>query len=169
MTKVINLFGGAGVGKSTLSSEIFAKLKKKGASVELVTEYAKDLVYDNNNAILDDQFVLFAEQNHRLIRLENKVDYIVTDSPLLLSFIYDKTDNFTFRRLVTRTFNEYLNINYLLRRTVDYMSNGRLQTEAEAKEFDDIIHKALDLYDIPYTEIAVDELTADTIIAGLDI
>lgn len=169
MTKVINLFGGAGVGKSTLSSEIFAKLKKKGVSVELVTEYAKDLVYDNNNAILDDQFVIFAEQNHRLIRLENKVDYIVTDSPLLLSFIYDKTDNFTFRRLVTRTFNEYLNINYLLRRTVDYMPNGRLQTEAEAKEFDDIIHKALDLYDIPYTEIAVDELTADTIIAGLDI
>lgn len=169
MTKVINLFGGAGVGKSTLSSEIFAKLKKKGVSVELVTEYAKDLVYDNNNAILDDQFVIFAEQNHRLIRLENKVDYIVTDSPLLLSFIYDKTDNFTFRRLVTRTFNEYLNINYLLRRTVDYMSNGRLQTEAEAKEFDDIIRKALDLYDIPYTEIAVDELTADTIIAGLDI
>lgn len=169
MTKVINLFGGAGVGKSTLSSEIFAKLKKKGASVELVTEYAKDLVYDNNNAILDDQFVIFAEQNHRLIRLENKVDYIVTDSPLLLSFIYDKTDNFTFRRLVTNTFNEYLNINYLLRRTVDYTPNGRLQTEVEVMEFDQIIHGALDMYDIPYKEITVDELTADTIIAGLDI
>ena len=39
--KVINFYGGAGIGKSTIAADIFSKLKRKGHKTELVGEYAK--------------------------------------------------------------------------------------------------------------------------------
>ena len=47
-TVVINLFGGPGCGKSTIAAELFAILKKQGYEVELVTEYAKDKVWEES-------------------------------------------------------------------------------------------------------------------------
>lgn len=60
-TKIINLIGGPGVGKSTLAAEIFAELKKKGKSAELALEYAKDQVWDENLRILKDQLYIFGK------------------------------------------------------------------------------------------------------------
>ena len=34
--KVINFYGGAGIGKSTIAADIFSKLKRKGHKTELV-------------------------------------------------------------------------------------------------------------------------------------
>ena len=45
-TIVINLIGSPGTGKSTLASELFSKMKWKGHDVELVSEYAKELIHD---------------------------------------------------------------------------------------------------------------------------
>ena len=44
-TIVINLIGSPGTGKSTLASELFSKMKWQGYDVELVSEYAKELVW----------------------------------------------------------------------------------------------------------------------------
>ena len=41
----INFVSPPSSGKSTLSSELFSKMKKLGYKVELVTEVAKDYVY----------------------------------------------------------------------------------------------------------------------------
>ena len=46
--KVINLFAGPGTGKSTTAAGLFYKMKSKGYMVELVTEFAKDLVYQES-------------------------------------------------------------------------------------------------------------------------
>ena len=43
--KVLNFYGGAGIGKSTIAADIFSKLKRKGHKTELVGEYAKWLWY----------------------------------------------------------------------------------------------------------------------------
>ena len=43
---IINIFGGPGVGKSTVAADLFVIMKKEGYSVELVTEYAKELTYE---------------------------------------------------------------------------------------------------------------------------
>ena len=43
-TKVLNLYGGPGVGKSTGAAYIFSMLKLAGINCELVREYAKELV-----------------------------------------------------------------------------------------------------------------------------
>lgn len=45
---VINLFGVPGAGKSTGAAYIFARLKMLGINTELVTEFAKDKVWDCN-------------------------------------------------------------------------------------------------------------------------
>lgn len=153
-TLIVNLFGGAGAGKSTLASALFAELKKSGIEAELVTEYAKELVWEDNSLILQDQIKIFGEQNHRLVRLLGKVDVIVTDSPILLGILYDKTDNKQLHSLITNTFKKYNNKNFfILREEDDYSTIGRLQTEDEAKEIDNKIIKMLINNDIPYVSM----------------
>lgn len=49
---IINLYGSPGSGKSTAAAYIFSKLKMKGVECELVTEVAKDLVWDENSKAL---------------------------------------------------------------------------------------------------------------------
>ena len=84
--KVLNFYGGAGIGKSTIAADIFSKLKRKGLKTELVGEYAKWLWYQNATDIVQDQLYLFAEQVHRLKTLERYgVEYAVCDSPLPLN------------------------------------------------------------------------------------
>ena len=63
--KVLNFFGGADIGKSTIAADVFSKLKRKGYKTELVGEYAKWLWYQNATEIVEDQLYLFAEQAHR--------------------------------------------------------------------------------------------------------
>ena len=74
MGVVVNIFGGAGVGKSTVSAELFAKLKKKGLEVEYVTEFAKDLVWEKRDETFKDQAYIFGKQYHRIFRVIDKVD-----------------------------------------------------------------------------------------------
>ena len=88
MTYVINLIGSPGSGKSTLAALLFGEMKKLGYSVDLVTEYAKELVWEERNATFDDELYIFAKQNHRIFRLNEKVDFIVTDAPLLQKLYY---------------------------------------------------------------------------------
>lgn len=136
--KVINLFAGPGAGKSTTAAGLFFLMKNKGYNVELITEFAKDLTWENRNKTLENQIYVFAKQYHRLYRLENKVEYVITDSPLLLSLIYSKTDYFngTFANLVKEVWNEYINYSFFIERIKEYKQIGRSQDEEGAKKID---------------------------------
>ena len=148
-TLVINLFGGAGVGKSTLMAEIFARLKTKGYDCEMVTEFAKDLVWEKRDETFKDELYIFAKQNHRLFRVSGKVDVIVTDRPLLLTNAYNQHDK-ELCDLCLKTFNQYNNLNFLLKRQTVYQENGRLQTEEEAIQIDNITQHILESNNIDY-------------------
>ena len=137
--KVINLFGGSGIGKSTLAAKLFSTLKEKGLECELVTEFAKDLVWEERKQALSCQPYVFGEQLRRQCIVGDKVDYIITDSPLLLSAIHDKDRDEDFKRYILKTFNKFDNINFLLNRSVPYNENGRVETEEQAKEIDNRI------------------------------
>lgn len=51
-TICVNFFSGPGAGKSTLAAYVFSKLKMMGVNCELVSEFAKDKVWEKNNEAL---------------------------------------------------------------------------------------------------------------------
>lgn len=143
MTLVVNLFGGPGTGKSTTMSGLFAELKWRGINCEQSHEFAKEKVWEDSTAVLEDQIYVFGKQAHNLHRLESKVDVIITDSPLLLSLVYGEHESNEFKALVKEVHDRYDNLNIFLRRLKSYNPAGRLQTEMKARELDEKIEKML--------------------------
>ena len=151
-------------GKSTLAAGIFYFLKTHGYNVELVTEFAKDCVYEKRFDILKfDQLYIFAKQNHKLNILKNyskNVDFVITDSPLLLSKIfgiYRKNVPNSFLNLVSDVFNSYENINFKLEKTHEYVSFGRIETENEANKIDKLIDETLKNDKLFYEVLKIDK------------
>jgi len=147
---VVNLLGGPGIGKSSIAASIFAESKKRGFNSELAFEYAKDLVWENNQDALSNQLYVFGHQHYRIFRLLDKVDYIITDSPFILSVIYDKEKRFNFEQLVVQEFKKLKTLNIILERKTEYKKEGRYHTEEESKTIDSEIKTLFDEYGIKY-------------------
>lgn len=140
MTAIINLFGGPGVGKSTVAPGLFSLMKKNGISCELVHETAKFLTWEERKIALACQPYIFGKQLLQIERLVGKVDFIVTDSPLLLSSHYSsKYYPDSWVGAVIDICNRFDNINFVIRREVPYVEAGRNQNEEEAIRIDDDI------------------------------
>lgn len=154
---IINLIAGPGVGKSTTASGLFYKMKIIGHNIEYVAEYAKDMTWEGRHNILEDQLYILAKQNRRLVRLQGKVDFAVTDCPLILGLVYTKPNYYEhFTPLVLEMFQKYDNINYYLERQYNYQPIGRNQTAEEASEVDRSLVDILHQHNIPYTSIKAD-------------
>jgi adenylate kinase family enzyme len=144
-TKIINLFGEPSAGKSTTAAHLFALMKHDGRDVELVTEFAKDITYEGHKNLLEDQLFLLANQHRRIARLAGQIEYIITDSPLLLNLLYTDESYFSsYKQLVKEIFYSYNNVNFLLKRSKPYNPKGRNQTEEEARELSVKLRKLLD-------------------------
>ena len=65
---LINLFGAPGAGKSTGAAYIFSKLKMHGINAELVTEFAKDKVWEESKAVFNNQAYIFGKQYFKISR-----------------------------------------------------------------------------------------------------
>lgn len=159
---IINLIGGPGSGKSTIAAGLFYELKKSGYVCELVTEYAKDKVWEESFKTLDDQIYVFGKQFHRIYRVYDKVDIVITDSPLLLSIIYDKGESEYFHQLVVEQYKKFNNLMVFVERETEYQETGRMQNETEAKKIDNEIKDLLHKYDVDYvtssTTKAIDDI-----------
>lgn len=135
--KVINLLGGPGIGKSTIAADVYSAMKWEHMNVELVTEFAKELAWEERHLTFKDQSYLFAKQNHKLWRLKGKVDYVINDSPLLLVLAYQPKDYYdNFEPFVKSVWNSYDNLNILLNRVEPFHENGRIHSEWESRNFD---------------------------------
>jgi hypothetical protein len=162
-TIVINFLGGPSSGKSLLAALTFAELKLRGKICEYVQEYAKTLVWLKKFELLNDQYFVSSHQNDllRAITSTGKVDYIITDGPLLNGLYYnranpdnvsavDKTEKFILDR-----YAEYDNFNIFLHRgSFPYEQEGRLQTLDQAKEVDRVLLAMLQERNIPVMEIS---------------
>lgn len=135
-TVIINLIGSPGTGKSTMASYIFSKMKMMGLSVELVTEYSKDLVWEERTSTFDDELYIFGKQHHRIFRVNGKVDFIVTDAPLVQKLYYMPQDlpfKDTFQQLVIEANDQYENMNFFLtRKNFSYETTGRTHSEEQS-------------------------------------
>ncbi len=155
-TITISLFAGPGTGKSILASELFSFLKRKRVNCELSLEYIKNKLYEESNKTAQNQIYLFGKQQHQLFRLLNKVDIIITDSPLPFFTIYDPTNCQEFKNLVLKEFNSYNNINIFITRdlNIPYETAGRYQKDVdEALKVDYKIKNFLDDENIEYNSI----------------
>jgi tRNA uridine 5-carbamoylmethylation protein Kti12 len=149
--KVINLYGGPGVGKTTTAWLLCGALKKLGVEVEFVPEFAKRCVYENRDTLLsEDQLYVLAKQ-HRgiLILAESGVEYAVVDSPLVLSASYNdhkKLNQDIINLLVRELYEKYDNINIFIERSTQrkYDPRGRIQKNyEEAIEKDEEIKRSV--------------------------
>ncbi len=153
---VLNLFGVPSAGKSTGAAYIFSKLKMAGVNAELITEFAKDKVWEENKEVFkpDNQCYLFGKQFYRMSRCKDKVEVIVTDSPLPLCILYNHSDILgePFNKTVMNCYNSFNNISYLLLRDKPYNPKGRNQTEAESDALKAPLKNILEKYNIQYSE-----------------
>lgn len=162
-TTVINFYGGPCSGKSTAAAGLFYKMKLAGLSVELTDEFAKECVWEENIPMLKDQLWILAHQHRKILRLADKVDYVITDSPVLLSPIYrtkygEPMYSDIIDTMALECYNKYDNINFMLSRPREnYEEDGRAQDEVQSIQIDLDILKQFDTLDIPFTQLESDD------------
>lgn len=162
---VINLFGGPCSGKSTTAAGVFYILKRMGKNVEMSLEYVKDCVYDGNKYPFTDQIYVFAHMLKRLRQYDGKVDYVVTDAPLLMNHIYGKDESCEFHRLVDAEWKKYKNINFIVRRgNISYALDGRIHDVKEANKLQSEVEYMLDDNGVYAPVYYVDKNTASNIV-----
>ena len=149
-----------------MAAIVFAKLKMLGINCELVTEFAKDKVWENNMTALSNQIYVFAKQYYRLDRCADKVDVIITDSPLALSPMYNQDPDIhePLKQMALKIAAKYKSLNYFIKRIKKYNPVGRLQTESESDEIAVKLRNALDANNIKYTAIDGDLMSADIVV-----
>lgn len=150
---LVNLIGAPSAGKSSGAAYIFSQLKMRGVNAELVTEFAKDKVWEESKEVFNNQAYIFGKQYFRITRCQDKVDVIVTDSPLILSAFYNQNEILgnEFNQLVQKVSNSYHSLNYLLIRDKPYNPVGRFQTEEESDALVKPLRDMLDKFGVKHS------------------
>ncbi len=164
MTKVINLFGGSGIGKSTTAAHLFAEMKYRGYHCELVREYVKMWAWQGKKVGPFDQMYLLGKQSKYESILYGNVDYIITDSPLLLCPIYEQYHSG--QELVGPAALNFIqdaktkgveHINFVLTRNKVFDPRGRYEDFETAQDVDRVIKEYLTQNNIPFTVIDAED------------
>jgi len=173
-TKIINLFAGPGAGKSTIASGLFYEMKKRHIKCDAPYEYPKELAWNESNKEIKDQLYVIANQHRGIVRSYGIVDYIILDSPLLLSLAYK--DNYTseypanlygesFEMMMLDIHNKYDNINIFLERPEkEHENEGRFHDEVMSLDLDKKIINILETNKIDYIRVKVNENTINSIL-----
>lgn len=166
--RIICLYGGPGCGKSTTCAGLFYTLKKKDFNCEMNREYVKEWVWEGRSVQTGDQPYFFAKMARReRIYMQNGVDYIITDSPLVLTHFYgmkydpmEQKHNTSLMMLRNHheicKSHEYKVEHFVLERKKKYNPKGRFQTEEQAVEIDTEVKSMLDKLDIKYKTVDCD-------------
>jgi hypothetical protein len=180
MTKIVNLIAGPSSGKTSIANKMVGIMKEKRVNVEYVEEFAKKLVISGSPSI-NDQFYIIANQYHNIFSLVGKVDYIVTDGPLIVGIPYiwyEERNNpyygesccqhsirvedwkTTFEDLVLKSHFTFKNINFFVdRKGISFSTDGRLENEEQSKEIDRKLIKFMRSHFIEYETVsAADDL-----------
>ena len=175
MSKIINLFAGPGVGKTSIASGLLYQLKKRHISCDAPYEFPKVLAWDENHSAIKDQLYVIANQHRGIVKSWGKVDYIILDSPILLSLVYknyyDKDEypsnlyKESFDKMVLDIHLQYDNVNILLKRGNGvHNAKERYQNLEQSIDLDNRIKNILDINKLEYIEIEVNDDTVNNIL-----
>jgi len=164
-TTIINLFGGAGAGKSTLMAFLYAHIKSSSEfpSIEMCQEFAKLLVLQGRTSMLDNQHYVTDNQIRMVKPFLGNVPLVVTDSPLLLGKVYAKDSQL--KKEIAEKINNALcgtnEINIFVKRNgIEFEQFGRVHTLEESMTKDEEIIQMLKAEN---KEVIIYDRTIDTI------
>ena len=162
-TLVINLIGGPCSGKSTVAAELFARLKKMGVHCELVSEYVKERIYEENKTMPLNQIPIFGMEYYSIVNKVGKVDCIVHDGSFINNIIYKQGINPEFDTLVVSEYKKFINLDFFIKRgNIEFEDYGRIHNFKQSKELDKIIKDTYNNYDLEFIEVesrdAVDKM-----------
>jgi len=162
-TKVINVIGGPGCGKSMFSAAIVLYLNLHGKTVETIPDHAKALVWQRNFEVLKNQYFIAQRQFEMLNLLDGQVQFLLTESSLPQVLYYNENyepnicDVAKTRAQILAWHGMQDNINVLIERGDNrYVRAGRFQEEEQARAVDHGIRTLLDRESIPYTALPPD-------------
>jgi nicotinamide riboside kinase len=176
-TKIINLYGGPGTGKSTSAAYMYYLLKSSGKSAELIREYVKDWAWEDRKITDYNQMYFLGKQIRKESMVYGKVDWAVTDCPVLISALYSSLycDSIVEEGVTSgaRSFYKkaekdgYKHYHIFLKRTKQYNPDGRYQTEKEAIEIDNKMKAYLKSFGCDIIELDTSEESLKTFINDL--
>lgn len=163
--RIICLYGGPGSGKSTSCAGLYYFLKLDGYNIEMNREYVKDWVYEERKIEQGDQTYFFAKQSKKeRLYIKRGLDFIVTDSPLLLAhfygMIYDECEQkYNTSLMMLKNHHGfckdhgYKTEHFFINRVKPYNPLGRFQDEEGARAIDGGIKTLLDNMSIKYYSV----------------
>ena len=166
---LVNLYGAVGSGKSTTAAGVFAKLKALRYSVNLVTEFSKELKNDHSMAIYDMPYII-GNQWHR-IQQSFGFDVAIVDCPLPLLSVYCPKMDKECLDLIFALEQKIPSINYLLKRDfpMHYSFKGKSSSFLDAKNLNhnDAVEDMLNIRGIQYKTLKSNEAAIDAIVSDI--
>ena len=145
----ICFFGGPGSGKSASALKLCAWMKERHYSVDIATEYVKKWAYQKYIPQDFDQLSILSKQQQREeIALRHGVQYVITDSPILLVYAYTME---YFPKIadavlqISKVYDSmYPSLNIFIKRPITYQQHGRYQSVEQAIDMDNKVLAILD-------------------------
>lgn len=170
-TNILSLYGAPSSGKSTQAARLYSKLKSQGKNAELVREYAKDWAWEQRNIGHFDQIYFFGKQVRRESLLLRKVEWVITDSPVIISLFYARKycppKIIAGLESVVKAYYDQValdghkHIHVLLERVAPYQPAGRFQTEEQANLIHLEMVEMLNELSVPYKICKGDDESVD--------
>lgn len=162
-TQVINVIGGPGSDKSLISSAIILYLNLHNKTVEMIPDYAKSLVWQQNFEVLKNQYFIAQRQYEMIGMLDGQVHFLITECSLPQVLYYNEhyEDNICdiakTRTQILQWYKQFNNVNILVERgDKKYIHTGRFQDEAQARAIDRGLRHLLVHEGLPFTTLPRD-------------